>query len=74
MSQPTIDETLAIARQYLDCSNRDVHRMSAGVVLMAERIAELERGLREAADCLESSFEVWLRDVGERISKLVPRL
>jgi hypothetical protein len=35
--RPSIDETASIARRYLDCANREVARMAAGVLLLIDR-------------------------------------
>ncbi len=51
VTRPTSEETVATARRYLDSSNREVGRMAAGVLLLAERC--LCRGSFRCTPCLE---------------------
>jgi len=51
VTRPTAEETGATARRYLDSANREVARMAAGVLLLAERC--LCRGSFRCTPCLE---------------------
>jgi hypothetical protein len=56
--RPLADETVVMARRYLDNANREAARMAAGVVLMHEELGKLSRrclcsGMFRCTPCLD---------------------
>lgn len=71
--RPTADETVAMARRYMDNANREAARMAVGVVLMYEELIKLRerclcKGTFRCTPCLE---EMELEGRGDAESELV---